>query len=65
MRGCAVETNIECCVVVGGWTWSKLNICFLALLAEEDAGAAGAPGPDEGVASTLTVVFETALIILR
>ncbi len=42
-----------------------MNICFLALLAEEDTGAAGAPGPGEGVASTLTVVFEAALMILR
>ena len=60
-----MEVNIACCVVAGGWTWSKVNICFLALLTEDEAGAAGAPGPGEGVASTLTVVFEAALIILR
>ena len=42
-----------------------MNICFLALLAEDEAGTAGAPGPGEGVASTLTVVFESAMITLR
>ena len=65
MRGSAVEVNMAYCVVEGGWTWSKVNVCFLALLAEDDAGAAGAPGPGEGVASTMTVVFETAVITLR
>jgi hypothetical protein len=60
MRGFAVEVKRACCVVAGGWTWSKEKTCFLA--AVDTVGAAVAfAGPladcdIEEVASTETLV---------
>jgi len=63
MSGCAVEVKRACCEVAGGWTWSKVKTCFLA---EAAAGAeAAALGPEEGEASTETVVGDTALMTDR
>ena len=66
MRGSAVELKIACCVVEGGCTWSKVNICFLPEVADEvDAAAAVLEPTDEGVedvASTETLVEDTALM---
>ena len=66
MSGRAVVVKIACCVVAGGCTWSKVNICFLAESADEvDAAAAVLEPTDEGaevVASTDTLVCEMALM---
>lgn len=64
MRGCAVEVKSACWVVEGPWTWSKVNVCFLPADAVGAAAAVLEP-TDEGVeviASTATVVVETALM---
>ena len=69
MRGSAVELKIACCVVEGGCTWSKVNICFLPEVADEvDAAAAVLEPTDEGVeaeASIATLVGEMALMTVR
>lgn len=67
IRGSAVDVNIACCVVGGGWTWSKEKTCFLPAAAAEAAEAAGAGPPVEGPVedSTETEVEEAAWITER
>lgn len=60
-RGWAVVVKSACCVVLGEWTWSKVNTCFFpgveglerAVAEPEAAGAAE-------TASTDTVVVAVA-----
>lgn len=65
ISGCAVEVNIACCVVAGGCTWSKVNVCFLPAAVEDTGAAAAVLDPAEAgveeTASTETLVEEMAL----
>jgi hypothetical protein len=60
-----VDVKSWCWVVIGGWTWSNVNTCFLPEDTEEAGVAAALEPTDEGaedVASTATLVEEMALM---
>lgn len=40
MRGWAVVVKSACCVVLGEWTWSKVNTCFFPGVAGEERAVA-------------------------
>lgn len=65
IRGFAVEVNIACWVVAGGWTWSKVKVCFLEAAPEGPGAAVAVLEPAEVgvevIASIETLVDERAL----
>ena len=67
--GRAVEVKSACWVLSGGWTWSNVKTCFLALAAADELAAEAVLAPDaegvEDVASTVTEVEEAAWMTAR